>query len=63
MERHNLFVSLAPGVEHPQSMEPPPWNVERCYVHIKDDHDSGARGRTGKSQVASDQAKKRAGSS
>jgi hypothetical protein len=37
-----MFVSLVPGVEHPQSVEPPPQNVERCYVHIEDDHDSGA---------------------
>jgi hypothetical protein len=63
VERHNLFVSLAPGVEHPQSVEPPPRNVERCYEHIEDDHDSRARGGTGKSPVAIDQSKKRAGSS
>jgi hypothetical protein len=63
VERHNLFVSLAPGVEHPQSVEPPPRNVQRCYVRVEDDHDSGARARTGKSPVATDQLKKRARSS
>jgi hypothetical protein len=60
MERHNLFVSLAPGVEHPQSVEPPPRNVQRCY---KDDHKSRARAGAGKSPSAPDQSKKRAGSS
>jgi hypothetical protein len=54
---------LAPGVEHPQSVEPPPRNVERCYMHIEDDHKSRARAGTGKSPVAIDQSKKRAGSS
>jgi hypothetical protein len=63
VERHNMFVSLAPGVEHPQSLEPPPRNVQQCYVHIEDDHDSRARARIGKSPVATDQSKKRAGSS
>jgi hypothetical protein len=50
VERHNLFVSLAPRVEHPQSVEPPSWNVERCYVHIEDDHDSRAQAGTRKVQ-------------
>jgi hypothetical protein len=63
VERHNLFMSLTPGVEHPQSVEPPPWNVERCYEHIEDDHDSRAQEGTGKSPVATDQSKKRARSS
>jgi hypothetical protein len=44
-------------------MEPPPQNVQRCYVHVDDGHDSGARAGTGKSLVATDQSKKRAGSS
>jgi hypothetical protein len=63
MERHNLFVSLAPEVEHPQSVEPPPHNVQRCYVDVKDDHESGARAGAGKSSSAPDQLKKRAKSS
>jgi hypothetical protein len=63
VERHNMFVSLAPGVEHPQSMELPPRNMERWYMLIEDDHDSGAWGRTRKSPVATDQSKKRVGSS
>jgi hypothetical protein len=63
VERHNLFMSLAPRVEHSQSVEPPPWNVQWCYVRIEDDHDSGAWAGTGKSPVTTDQSKKRAGSS
>jgi hypothetical protein len=61
IERHNLFVSLAPGVEHPQSMEPRPQNVQRCYV--EEDHDFGARAGIGKSPVTTDQSKKRVGGS
>jgi hypothetical protein len=63
MERHNLVMSLAPGVEHPQSMEPPPLNVQRCYVHVEDDHESKAQAGARKSPVAADQSKKRAKSS
>jgi hypothetical protein len=63
VERHNLFMSLALGVEHPQSVEPPPLNARRCYVHVEDDHESGALAVAGKSPVAADQSKKRAGSS
>jgi hypothetical protein len=63
VERHNLFMSLVPGVKHPQSVEPPPLNAQRCYVHVEDDHESGARAIAGKSPVAADQLKKRAGSS
>jgi hypothetical protein len=63
MERHNLFVSLAPGVEHPQSVELPPRNVQRCYEDVKDDREAGARSGAGKSPSAPDQLKKRAGSS
>jgi hypothetical protein len=58
VERHNLFVSLAPGVEHLQSVEPPPLNVQRCYVHIEDDHESRAWAVAGKSPVIVDQSKK-----
>jgi hypothetical protein len=63
VERHNLFVSLVPRVEHLQSMEPPPQNVQWCYMLIEDDHNSEARAGTGKSPVAIDQSKKRAESS
>jgi hypothetical protein len=63
VERHNLFVSLVPGVEHPQSVEPPLLNVQRCYVHVEDDHETGAQAVDGKSLVAADQSKKRAESS
>jgi len=63
VERHNLFVSLVPGVEHPQSVEPPPLNVPWFYVHVEDDHEFRAQAIAGKSPVAADQSKKRAGSS
>jgi hypothetical protein len=63
MERHNLFVSLVPRVEHPESMEPPPRNMQWCYVHIEGDHDPRAPVGTRKSPVMTDQSKKRAGSS
>jgi hypothetical protein len=63
VERHNMFMSLVPGVEHPQSVEPPPLNMQRCYMHVEDDDESGARAVAGKSPVAADQSKKRAGSS
>jgi hypothetical protein len=63
MERHNLFVSLELGVEHPQSVELPPLNTRRCYVHVEDDHESRARAVAGKSLVTTDQSKKRAESS
>jgi hypothetical protein len=63
MERHNLYVSLAPRVEQPQSVEPPPLNVQRCYMDIEDDHETGARPEAGKSPVGAGQLKKRAGSS
>jgi hypothetical protein len=42
VERHNLYVSLAPGVEHPQSVEHLPLNVQWCYVDIEDDHEARA---------------------
>jgi hypothetical protein len=63
VERHNLFVSLAPGVEHPHSVELPPRNVQRCYEDTEDDHEVGARAGVGKSPSAPDKSKKRAGSS
>jgi hypothetical protein len=43
VERHNLYVSLAPGVEQPQSVEPPPLNVHRCYMDVEDDHEAWAQ--------------------
>jgi hypothetical protein len=63
VERHNLYVSLTPGVEHPQSVEPPPLNARWCYVDVEDDHKSRARAVARKSPIATDQSKKRAGSS
>jgi hypothetical protein len=62
VERQNLYVSLVPGVEQPQSVEPPPLNVQWCYVDIEDDHKAGARAEAEKSLVATGQSKKRAGS-
>jgi hypothetical protein len=63
VERHNLYVSLAPRVEHPQSVEPPPLNARWCYMHVEDDHESKARAVAGKSPITADQSKKRARSS
>jgi hypothetical protein len=63
MERHNLFVSLALEVEHPQSMEPPPRNVQWFYEDVEDDHEAKARAGARKSPSAPDQSKKRAESS
>jgi hypothetical protein len=60
VDRHNLYVSLAPRVEQPQSMEPPPLNVQRFYVDVEDDHEAGPRAEAGKSLVAAGQSKKRA---
>jgi hypothetical protein len=62
VERHNLYVSLAPGVEQPQSVEPPPLNVHRCYMDVEDDHEAGAQADAGKRSVTAGQSKKRAGS-
>jgi hypothetical protein len=63
VERHNLFVSLAPRVEHPHSVELPPRNVQRFYEDIEDDHEVGAQAGVGKSPSALDKSKKRARSS
>jgi hypothetical protein len=63
MVRHNLYVLLAPGVEQPQSVEPPPLNVQRCYVDVEDDHEARARANARKSTVIAGQSKKRARSS
>jgi hypothetical protein len=63
VERHNLFVSLALEVKHPQSVEPPPRNVQRCYEDVEDDHEARARAGARKSPSAPDQSKKRAESS
>jgi hypothetical protein len=50
-------------MEHPQSVEPPPLNVQRCYVDVKDDHKAGIQAEAGKSLVTAGQSKKRAESS
>jgi hypothetical protein len=42
VERHLLFVSLAPKMDHPSSVEPPPWNMQQCYAHV-DDNEEGDR--------------------
>lgn len=57
VERHLLFVSLPPGADHPQSMEPPPRNVQRCYAHVSDDDDDA--GALGASKTALTSRKKR----
>jgi hypothetical protein len=60
VERHNLYVSLAPRVEQPQSVEPPPLNVQRCYVDVENDHETEAWPEAGKSPVGAGQSKNRA---
>jgi hypothetical protein len=67
-----MYVSLAPEMDHPRSVEPPPWNMQQCYTHI-DDNEEGdgapsigidTRSRTaGKHPVALEHSKKRPGSS
>jgi hypothetical protein len=42
VERHLLYVSLAPGMDHSRSMEPPPWNVQQCYAHVNVEEGDGA---------------------
>jgi hypothetical protein len=42
VERHLLYVSLAPEMDHPKSVEPPPLNVQQCYAHV-DDNEEGVR--------------------
>jgi hypothetical protein len=43
-------------------MELPPLNTQRCYVHVEDNHESGAQAVAGKSPVTTDQSKKSVGS-
>jgi hypothetical protein len=52
VERHNLYVLLAPRVEQLQSVEPPPLNVHRCYMDVKDDHEARALADAEKRPVA-----------
>jgi hypothetical protein len=59
VERHNMYMSLAPGVEQPQSVEPPPLNVHWCYIDVEDDHEAGAQADAGKRPVAAGQSKKK----
>jgi hypothetical protein len=67
MERHTLYVSLVPGMDHPRSVEPPPWNMQRCYAHVNVEKGDGApstRTNTGsrtteKHPVAPEHSKKR----
>jgi hypothetical protein len=63
VERHNMYVSLALGVKHPQGVEPPPLNTQRCYMNVEDDHEFEAQAVAGKSPIAANQLKKRVGSS
>jgi hypothetical protein len=39
---HLLYMSLAPGMDHLRSMEPPPQNMQQCYAHV-DDNEEGDR--------------------
>jgi hypothetical protein len=66
-----LYVSLAPGMDHPRSVEPPPRNMERCYAHVNVDkgdrapstRTSTSSKRTEKHPAAPEHSKKRPGSS
>jgi hypothetical protein len=60
VERHNLYVSLAPRVEQLQKVEPPPLNVHQCYMDVEDDHEARAQADAGKRTVVAGQSKKRA---
>jgi hypothetical protein len=71
VERHLLYMSLAPRMDHPRRVEPPPQNVQQCYAHVvveKGDGapsagtDTGSR-KTEKHLVALEYSKKRPGSS
>jgi hypothetical protein len=42
VERHLLYVSLAPGMDHPRSVEPLPRNVQQCYAHVNVEEEDGA---------------------
>jgi hypothetical protein len=37
-----LYVSLAPRMDHPRSVEPPLQNVQQCYAHIDVEEGDGA---------------------
>jgi hypothetical protein len=59
-------------MDHPRSVEPPPWNVQQCYAHVDDNEDGGGAPSTGtdtrskmgeKQPVAPEHTKKRPGSS
>jgi hypothetical protein len=71
IERHSLYVSLAPGMDHPRSVEPPPRNVQQCYAHVSVEEGEGTlstgtdtRSRMDEKQpVAPKHSKKRPGSS
>jgi hypothetical protein len=54
VERHNLYMSLAPGVEQLQKVEPPPLNVHQCYMDVEDDHEVEAQANAGKRTVVAD---------
>jgi hypothetical protein len=65
-------MSLAPRMDHPRSVEPPPWNIQQCYAHVNNNVGGEGAPSTGidtrsmvaeKQPAASDHSKKRPGSS
>jgi hypothetical protein len=58
-------------MDHPRSVEPPPWNVQQCYAHIDIEKGDGAPSietntdsrRAEKHAVTPEHSKKRSGSS
>jgi hypothetical protein len=72
IERHLLYMSLAPRMDHPRSVEPPPRNVQQCYTHVNDNEEEDGAPSTGtdtrsrmadKHPVAPEHSKKRTRSS
>jgi hypothetical protein len=53
VERHTLYVSLAPGVEHPKSVEPPLRSAQRCYEHVDDEEGGTSTANAGAEQLKS----------
>jgi hypothetical protein len=46
VKRHLLYVSLALGMDHSASVEPPPRNVQQCYAHVDDNEEEGGASST-----------------
>jgi len=40
MDRASVYVSLAPGMEHPAGVDPPMENIARCYQYTSSSDDA-----------------------